>query len=129
MYGYLNLINKAVQPQSQQQQQQEQQQQQQQQQEVQQQQVQEQYVEQSHQQDHAFYTGDDQNDYYGQDYYGTEYEDDQDEVFPPSQTTPNFSLSLKTMKQMSLATDIQDTKILRVLHTTRRTTINPTDDN
>jgi hypothetical protein len=30
--------------------------------------------------DHVFYSGDDQNDYYGQDYYGAEYEDDQDDV-------------------------------------------------
>ena len=71
MYGYLNLINKAAQPQPQQQQQEAPQQQQLQ---------QETSVEQSQPDDHVFYSSDDQNDYYGQEYYGAEYEDDQDEV-------------------------------------------------
>jgi hypothetical protein len=74
MYGYLNLINKAAQPQ-----QQEQPPQQEMAQPVQQQQ--EGYVEQPLQQEeHVFYSTEDQNDYYGQDYYGAEYEDDQDDV-------------------------------------------------
>jgi hypothetical protein len=82
MYGYLNLINKAAQPQQPQQQQQQPQQQ-----EMVQpvQQQQESYVEQPLQQEeHVFYTTEDQNDYYGQDYYGAEYEDDQDDVQSPS---------------------------------------------
>jgi Activator of mitotic machinery Cdc14 phosphatase activation C-term len=68
MYGYLNLINKAAQPQQQEIPQHQQGQQ-------------ESFVEQSPQtEDHVFYSADDQNDYYGQDYYGAEYDDDQDEV-------------------------------------------------
>jgi hypothetical protein len=70
MYGYLNLINKAAQPQPQELPQQQSQQQSQQ---------QETYIE-PQSEDHVFYSGDDQNEYYGQDYYGAEYEDDQDDV-------------------------------------------------
>jgi Activator of mitotic machinery Cdc14 phosphatase activation C-term len=66
MYGYLNLINKAAQPQTQVQ-------------EVQQQAPQETYEEQSQQEDHVFYSSE-EPDYYGQDYYGAEYEDEPDEV-------------------------------------------------
>jgi hypothetical protein len=47
-------------------------------------------------------------------------------MYVPLQTTSNCSLY---MKQMILTTQIQDTKILRVLHTIRRTTINPMDNN
>ena len=80
MYGYLNLINKAVQPQLPPQQLQQTQQQ-----EMVQpvQQPQESYVEEPTQpEEHVFYSTEDQNDYYGQDYYGAEYEDDQDDVSP-----------------------------------------------
>jgi hypothetical protein len=71
MYGYLNLINKAAQPQQQQQQAPD----------IPQQQVaQEAFVETAQPEDHVFYSAEDQSDYYGQDYYGAEYEDDQDDV-------------------------------------------------
>ena len=66
MYGYLNLINKAAQPQPQ---------------EVPQPQPQSQETYDDSQSDeHVFYSQDDQNDYYNQDYYGSQYEDDQDDV-------------------------------------------------
>lgn len=66
MYGYLNLINKAAQPQPQ---------------EPQQPQThQHETYEDSQPEDHVFYSQEDQNDYYNQDYYGSQYEDDQDDV-------------------------------------------------
>jgi len=78
MYGYLNLINKTTQPQQPAQ--------------PEPQEIPSQapypgepYAEKPAQltDDHAFYSTDDQVDYYGQDYYGAEYEEDQDEVYPP----------------------------------------------
>jgi len=70
MYGYLNLINKTAAQTSVQQQEQMQQQQP----------VHEAYVQQSQNEDHVFYSSDDQPDYYGEDYYGAEYDDDGDDV-------------------------------------------------
>lgn len=67
MYGYLNLINKAAQPQPPQEPQQPQT-------------HHHETYEDSQSDDHVFYSQDDQNDYYNQDYYGSQYEDDHDDV-------------------------------------------------
>ena len=88
MYGYLNLINKAAQPQVQQEVQQSQ---------VQQAPQQELYVEQGQPEENVYYSGEEQPDYYGQDYYGAEYDDDPDDVVS-SLNVSDSSLFHKVMK-------------------------------
>lgn len=135
MYGYLNLINKAVQPAQQQQPQ-----------EI----PQPQPLPQQHQQemydddqsdDHVFYSQDDQNDYYQQDYYGSQYEDDQDDVHPTRRVLLMSSRCRTGMNPMITAMDPRRInlnhhhrqKALHLMaplkvHTTTNPTIIPTAD-
>jgi hypothetical protein len=78
MYGYLNLINKTAQPRAQQEIPQS---------EAQQISPQGAYEESSQPEEHVYYSGEEQPDYYGQDYYGAEYDDDPDDVSACFQTS------------------------------------------
>jgi hypothetical protein len=94
MYGYLNLINKAAQPQQPQ--------------EIPQPQPQPQETYDDPQsEDHVFYSQDDHNDYYNQDYYGSQYEDDHDDVYLSWNCFSDISLCLMDMNPMITAMEIR----------------------